>query len=200
MNRYRDLAVSVKIKYKRKRAILIDASDQLQYIGEGRSAYVFRIKYTKKALKVFFPPFTRLAKIEAGIYQMLKGINYFPAVYESGGNYIVMDVIEGKTLFECLSEGIPIPENRIAEIDNALKMAKDRGLNPSDIHLRNIFLTSSGEIKVVDVARFTQKKKDTQWQDLKKAYYKTYVKPYFPKKIPVPVLNTIAFIYKRIKA
>ena len=37
-------------------------------------------------------------------------------------------------------------------------LARQRGLNPSDIHLRNIFLTDRGEIKVIDVARFGQKK------------------------------------------
>ncbi|MDQ7862190.1 hypothetical protein RCO48_17895 [Peribacillus frigoritolerans] len=44
--------------------------------------------------------------------------------------------------FECLTLGIPITEENIAEIDHALQLARKEGLNPSDIHLRNIFITS----------------------------------------------------------
>ncbi|HWL23625.1 MAG TPA: protein kinase family protein, partial [Ureibacillus sp.] len=65
------------------------------------------------------------------------------------------------------------------------------------VHLRNIFITSDKEVKIIDVARFRQVKVCTQWEDLKSAFYCYYKKPYFPKKIPEFMLNSIAALYKK---
>ena len=110
---------------------------------------------------------------------------------------IVMDYIEGLTLFECIVEGRVITPVHLEEIDHALALAAAKGLNPSDIHLRNIFITSVGDIKIIDVARFRQLKDCSQWENLKKAYRQLYSKRYFPKKIPASLLNGIALLYKK---
>lgn len=197
MTEYKALAQSVKIGGSGTRAKLLDHNPLLTFIGAGRSAYVFKLENENKALKVFFPSFTHIAKEEAEIYKTLQGIEYYPAIYEAGENYLVIDYIEGSTLFECVSKGISITDKHIAEIDKALMQAKERGLNPSDIHLRNIFITNHGEIKMIDVARFRQTKDCTQWNDLKTAFEKYYRKAYFPKKIPVAMMNFIAALYKK---
>ena len=85
----------------------------------------------------------------------------------------------------------------ITEVDYALSLASEMGLNPSDIHLRNIFITSNDEITIIDVARFRQKKDCRQWDNLKKAYYQVYNRRIFLKKIPAPILNIVAFLYKK---
>lgn len=195
MKTYQELANTVVISPKKNRLLHYD--DSLKLVGTGRSAFVFRINNSSKAIKVFFPNYTYIAKEEADIYIALHDISYFPTVYDSGLNYIVMDFIEGRTLFECVNQGIPITAEHIKEIDAALLLASNRGLNPSDIHLRNIFITSSNDIKLIDVARFRQTKDCTQWSDLKSAYVLYYKKRYFPKKIPAPVMNTVAFFYKK---
>lgn len=195
MNTYQELANSVVISPKKNRLLHYD--DSLKLIGTGRSAFVFRINNSNKAIKVFFPDFTYIAKEEADIYLALQDISYFPTIYDSGLNYIVMDYIEGRTLFECVNQGIPITTDHIKEIDTALRLAANKGLNPSDIHLRNIIITSNNDIKLIDVARFRQTKDCTQWSDLKSAYLLYYKKPYFPKKIPAPVMNTVAYFYKK---
>ncbi|MBD1381060.1 protein kinase family protein [Bacillus sp. IB182487] len=168
----------------------------LKLIGTGRSACAFRIRDTDKVIKIFPPQFEHVAQEEAEIYRVLENTDYFPTIYESGSNYIVMDFIEGHTLFECLNKGVPIDSEKIKEIDIVLELARQKGLNPSDIHLRNIFLTPASEIKLIDVARFKQKKQCSQWDDLKNAYYRYYLKPYFPRKIPSFLLNLIAALYK----
>jgi predicted Ser/Thr protein kinase len=195
LNTYQELANTVVISPKKNRLLHYD--DSLKLIGTGRSAFVFRIKNSNKAIKVFFPDFTYIAKEEADIYLALQDISYFPTIYDSGLNYIVMDYIEGRTLFECVNQGIPITTDHIKEIDTALSLAANKGLNPSDIHLRNIIITSNNDIKLIDVARFRQTKDCTQWSDLKSAYLLYYKKPYFPKKIPAPVMNTVAYFYKK---
>lgn len=194
MDIYDGLAHSVMISKKHR---LLEYDSNLVPIGKGRSAFAFRIHGTQLVLKKFFPEFAQLAPLEADIYRDLGGIEYYPAIHGSGSDYIVMDYIEGLTLFECLTEGVPITRQHIAEVDRALQLAAERGLNPSDIHLRNIILTPSGEIKLIDVARFRQEKDSSQWDDLKKAYFKLYERPSFPKKIPAFLLNRIAFLYRK---
>ena len=194
LDTYQALAKTVIINKDNR---LISHDDTLTLVGTGRSAFVFRIKASNKAMKLFFPAFSYIAKEEAEIYETFQNIAYYPSIYEAGPNYIVMDYIEGKTLFECLSTGHIITPNHLKEIDYALSLASKQGLNPSDIHLRNIFITSTGAIKIIDVARFRQKKDCKQWANLKKAYYQFYQKSLFPKRIPAPLLNIIAFHYKK---
>jgi predicted Ser/Thr protein kinase len=176
---------------------LVSYANSLTLIGTGRSAFVFRVKSSTKAIKVFFPNFTHIAKEEGEIYKSLQDIDYFPSIYETGLNYLVMDYIDGHTLFECLTNGKVITSDHIKEIDYALSLASIVGLNPSDIHLRNILITSEGEIKLIDVARYRQLKNCPQWSNLKKAHRQFYSNRFFPKKVPSSVLNSVAFLYKK---
>lgn len=194
MHDYLELVRSVRISEKNR---LISCDKSLQLIGTGRSAFAFRVKAMNIVIKVFFPAFEYIASEEAGIYKLLHGIHYFPTVHEAGSNYLVMDYVEGDTLFQCLTNGRKISSEHIEEIDYALSLAADRGLNPSDIHLRNIFITASNEIRLIDVARYRQDKACRQWNDLKKAHQQFYRRRLFLKKMPAPLLNMAAFLYKK---
>lgn len=196
MKTYRELANTVIISNKKNRLLQYD--DMLTLIGTGRSAFAFLIKSSNKVIKVFFPDFTHIAKEETEIYSALQDISYFPKIYDSGDNYIVIDYINGSTLFECLQNGNTITTWHINEIDKALSLALNQGLNPSDIHLRNIMITTNNEIKLIDVARFKQTKECKQWHDLKLAYRHFYSKKIFPKKVPALMLNSMAFVYKKL--
>ncbi|WP_252503027.1 protein kinase family protein [Sporosarcina sp. Marseille-Q4943] len=195
MNTYEELSRTVQIDHN-NRLLKYDESS-LIHVGTGRSAFVFKIKSTMKAMKVFFPACSHIAKEEAGIYGELQDIVYYPSVYASGVNFIVIDFIEGLTLFDCIVQGKVIERTHIAEIDHALSLATARGLNPSDIHLRNILITIDNDVKIIDVARFRQKKDCQQWDNLKRAYRQFYCKRFFPKEIPAVFLNTIAWLYKK---
>lgn len=195
---YEHLVQSVVFRHYNKE-VHVQSFDKayLSIIGSGRSAYVFKLEGTNKALKIFYPPYEHLAKKEAGIYDLLKGIPSFPELYDSGENYIIIDFIEGHTIFECLVKGIHINESVLEEVDRNIEAARQRGLNPSDIHLHNILLTTDGSVKIIDVVRFDQIKHCTQWEDLKKGYHKFYRKRLFPKKLPHKLLLLIAFFYKK---
>ncbi|MCM3637497.1 protein kinase family protein [Sporosarcina luteola] len=194
MDTYEGLARTVQINNEN---CLLNYDDSLEHVGTGRSAFVFRIKSTMKAMKVYFPAFSHIAKEEAEIYGQLQDIVYYPSVYASGTNFIVIDYIEGDTLFDCLVQGTVVKSTHIVEIDRALSLATARGLNPSDIHLRNIFITTEDKIKIIDVARFRQKKNCRQWGNLKRAYRQVYCKRLFPKRIPAALLSAVAWIYKK---
>ncbi|WP_231514773.1 protein kinase family protein [Oceanobacillus salinisoli] len=197
MNPYDDLANSVIFKIKKNKISVKNKDSRLEQIGAGRSAVVFKIKNTNKALKVFFPPHEHIAQEEAEIYQQLQGNSHYPKLYGSGKNYIVIDYIKGFTFFECITKGIRIKESYIAEADEALLEARKAGLTPSDVHLRNIILTPEKKIKLIDVARFKQTNGCKQWEDLKKAYDIFYTKKFFPKRIPAFWLNQIANLYNK---
>ncbi|MGO4888203.1 protein kinase family protein [Anaerobacillus sp. MEB173] len=197
MKYYNSLAQSVKYSTVGSTIRLNEKGEKLDLIGKGRSAFVFRIRGTTKVLKVFFPSYINIAKEEAEVYISLIDNPYFPVLYEYGPNYLVIDYIEGNTLFHCLLKGVTIKSYHIREIDHALQLARDNGLNPSDIHLRNIILTPAGSIKIIDVARFRQKKICSQWNDLKTVFYRYYKHQWFPKKVPAFLLNLAAFLYKK---
>lgn len=196
MSLFEKLAQSVVIGNKCNRPLIIGYDDSLTLAGVGRSAFVFKIQHTNKVIKVFFPEHQHLAKEEAEVYKDIQHIDYYPVLYEVGMNYIVIDYIDGYTFFECLTKGIEITEEEIKKVDLALTLARKQGLNPSDIHLRNILITSTKEIILIDVARFRQLKTCNQWLDLKIAFYRFYTKRFFPKKIPAFILNCIAALYK----
>lgn len=168
----------------------------LELHGIGRSAAVFRIKATRLVIKVFFPGYTHIAGEEAVIYRKLEGLSQFPSLYEAGPNYIVIDYIEGKTLFECLIEGIWIDPAYIKQVDGALVAARRLGLTPSDVHLRNLILTPEGRIYLIDLARFRQGQQiDHQWEDLKRMY-RLYRLRFMPKRYPERLLNGVAYLYR----
>ncbi|WLD92784.1 protein kinase family protein [Alkalihalobacillus sp. AL-G] len=179
---------------------LLNKPHQLKLVGKGRSAFVFKIESEDKVIKVFFPEFHHLAKQEAKIYRQLDDSVYFPKIYETGPNFIIMEYIEGHTFYECLNNGIPITTSMIKKVDKALNHARSKGLNPSDIHLRNLILTISGEVKVIDVVRFSQQKKCYQWDDLKEAHNRFYGRRLSKQKIPKYVIELVALFYKKVYA
>jgi len=190
-------AESIEFELKKGTILVKKHHMDLLLVGTGRSACVFKIKDTNKVIKVFPPAFAHIALQEAEIYQLLTNVSYFPKIYDTGANFIVMDYIEGNTLFMCLNKGIEITQNHIKKVDQILDEVRKLGLNPSDIHLRNIIITPENKIKMIDVARFKQKKHDTQWNDLKSAFYRYYQHPFFPKRLPEFILNAIAALYKK---
>ena len=176
---------------------VLQKPDDLTIIGRGRSAVVFKIPDEQKVLKVFYPNFVHLARLEASIYQELHNNDYYPSFYEGGEGYVVLEYLEGLTFYECLIQGIVITEEMIEKVDHALNYARKKGLNPSDTHLQNVMLLSSGEVRVIDVVRFRQVKICTHWEDLKVAYDRLYSFRFFPKKYPVWFVEMIIRLYRK---
>ena len=176
---------------------VLQKPEELTIIGRGRSAVVFKITGEQKVLKVFYPDFVHLARLEASIYQELSNKDYYPIFYEGGEGYVVLEYLEGLTFYECLTQGIVITKEMIGKVDLALNYARKKGLNPSDTHLQNVMLLSNGEVRVIDVVRFRQSKRCTHWEDLKVAYDSLYSSRFFPKKYPVWLLEMIIRLYRK---
>ncbi len=196
---YTEFVTEIVFENKGGKTNLVNVPEELVLIGKGRSAYVFKIKDVNMAIKVFYPPFEHIAQDEARNYKKVKGIPYYPSVYMSGKNYIVMDYIEGKTFYQCLIEGVRLTENHVNQVNEALNAARNKGLNPSDVHLHNLLVTKDNKVHIIDIARFSQRKDCSQWDDLKKGYLTHYHRFYFPKKVPRWLMNVVAKIYQSIK-
>ncbi|WP_163526778.1 serine/threonine protein kinase [Halobacillus ihumii] len=176
---------------------VIEIPDELQLVGQGRSAAVFRIKDTMQAVKIFYSEQQGLAEKEGKIYEQLSNYIYYPELIEVGEGYLVLEYLDGVTFYDCLVCGIPITPRMVAMVDEALDYARSKGLNPSDIHLRNIMLTNDQQIKVIDVVRFSQEKECQHWPDLKRAYYSYYQKRFFPKRFSPFFIEMIIRLYRR---
>ncbi|EZH64776.1 serine/threonine protein kinase [Bacillaceae bacterium JMAK1] len=196
---YEQYASSVTFKQLRSSYIAASAHPDLSICGIGRSAVVFKIKEQKRVIKVYYPPYQHVAKNEQINYKKVAGDPRYPKLYEVGHNYIVLDYIEGKTFFQCLQEGVPILPEHVKQVDDALLFARNRGLNPSDIHLHNLIITKRGDVCIIDIARFSQSKPCEQWNDLKTGYYRYYHKAYFPSKLPKWLMNVVAALYRTHK-
>ncbi|WP_181347037.1 serine/threonine protein kinase [Thalassobacillus sp. CUG 92003] len=176
---------------------VISQPAELQLIGQGRSAAVFKLPDAAQAIKVFYPGYEYLAMKEADVYQRLAHHHAYPELREAGDGYLVLEYLDGTTFYDCLRTGIPITPRMVSMVDEALEYARSKGLNPSDIHLKNIIFTTDQTVKVIDVVRFTQHKNCPHWSDLKKAYFAYYQRRFFPKRYPKLIMELVIRLYRK---
>ena len=101
-------------------------------------------------MKKFIDEAKRLAKFknEYGI------VKIFDSFEENDTAYIIMEFLEGETLTSYLAREKTIPEDEaikmITPIIKSLKVVHEAGLLHRDIAPDNIFLTSKGDVKLID--------------------------------------------------
>ncbi|MEH7118246.1 serine/threonine protein kinase [Neobacillus vireti] len=151
-------------------------------IGCGNYAGVFLHEdYPEVVVKVYGRSQEELVK-EIEVYQKLGNHESFSRLYTYGENYLVLKKLEGITLFNALIKGIQIPRLVIEDIDDGLAYARSVGLNPFDVHGKNVVMFE-GRGYIVDVSDFYKQGICRKWEDLKKAYYKIY-RPFLYKYHP----------------
>ncbi|WP_341299635.1 serine/threonine protein kinase [Lysinibacillus sp. FSL H8-0500] len=149
-------------------------TDDLKCIGVGTDAAVFQcLSAPAYAFKVYAKDKVHKVKVEARVYQILEGSPFFPTCFASYDEYLVLSYEEGKTLFDCILQGIHIPEQVVNEVEDAREYIRNKGLNPRDIHLKNILL-QNGRAKIIDVSEYTLQDNDFRWEHLKKGYEQYY--------------------------
>ncbi len=173
-------------------------SDKFECIGVGTDAAVFRFIHTPQyAFKVFSDDKLRKIEIETEAYLKLGHSEYFPEYYGRGFNFLVISFEEGITLYDCLLKGIHIPKQVILDVENAREYVFKRGLNPRDIHLKNILL-HKGRAKIFDVSEYMKQGNDYRWEYLKEGYQDHY-HIIDGKAIPHWIIETVRKWYNQTK-
>jgi serine/threonine-protein kinase len=127
-----------------------------QSIGSGGMGEVYRATDTKLrrsvAIKVCGAGFVRRFEREARAIAALNHPNIC-TLYESGPDYLVMELVEGPTLADRIRKGaIPVKEavDIARQIAEALEAAHEHGIIHRDLKPANIKLTADGRVKVLD--------------------------------------------------
>jgi predicted Ser/Thr protein kinase len=183
--------------------IVKNRSKTWQTIGSGNYAAVFfHDDQPEWVVKVYGRNHEELKK-EMEVYKNLGNHETFSTLYGYGEQFLVLKKLEGITLFNALVKGIYIPETVIQDIDNGLSYAKSVGLNPYDVHGKNVVM-NKGRGYIVDISDFYKIGYCSKWDDLKKAYFRLY-KPFIGKchpPIPFSVVDGIRKgyrVYKKMK-
>ena len=147
--------------------ILVDRYELIEVLGTGGSATVWRGHDTRLersvAVKVLLPAlgsdpaFHRRMEREARHIASLKSPNVV-GIYDSGvspqGPFIVMELIEGRSLRQLIDESGPLPSQQVLsladDVLSALKLAHREGLIHRDIKPANILMTAEGTTKLTD--------------------------------------------------
>jgi predicted Ser/Thr protein kinase len=167
-------------------------------VGVGTDAAVFRcIHNPLYAFKVFSKDRIDKIEIETEVYLKLGHSEYYPKYYGRGSNFLVISYEEGITLYDCLLKGIHIPKQVIQDVENARDYAFTRGLNPRDIHLKNILL-HEGRAKILDVSEYMKSGNDNRWEYLKEGYHEHY-QLIDGKALPHWIIETVRKWYNQKK-
>lgn len=137
---------------------------------------------------------------EVEVYRRLGKHPAYSECLGAGETFLVLKRLKGVTIYECLRRGIRIPESVIVDIDEALDYARQRGLNPHDVHGKNVMMID-GRGVVVDVSDFLKEAACTMWSDFKRSYYALY-KPLLlraPLPLPDALLDMLRKGYRRLR-
>jgi hypothetical protein len=178
-------------------------SQSWKLLGNGNYAAVFVHDANPDLVVKVYGRNVEEIKKEIQVYTCLGKHEAYSTLYAYGDHYLVLKKLSGITLFNALVKGVRIPESVIRDIDNGLDFARKKGLNPFDIHGKNVVM-DQGRGYIVDISDFHKEGYCSKWNDLKKAYYRIY-KPFiykFHPPIPFAVVDSVRKgyrIYKRTK-
>ncbi|WP_459481960.1 serine/threonine protein kinase [Clostridium saccharoperbutylacetonicum] len=166
-------------------------------LGVGNYAVVLmHPDFPKYAIKIYAVGRPGIEE-EIKVYGIIKEHPAFSKCFYYTDNYLILKRLKGKTLYSCIKEGIQIPERIIKDIDEGLKYARSLGLNPHDVHAKNVMIVNNRGV-VADISDFTKIDDCRHWKDFKKAYYKIYI-PFiykFHPAIPEVCLDSIRRWYR----
>jgi len=175
-----------------------DVPEPWELVGAGNYAVVLsHPQFNGLVVKVYAPDRPGLEE-EAEVYRRLGRHPAYSECYHAGERYLILRRLDGITLYNCVLIGIPIPRQAVEDIDAALHYARRKGLNPHDVHGKNVMI-KDGRGYVVDVSDFLKQEPCSMWDDLKKAYDRFYYPVFHHKRIPEWMLTAVRKIYRYCK-
>jgi hypothetical protein len=166
-------------------------------LGKGNyAAVVDHPDYPECVVKIYAPGRPGYEE-EVEVYRRLGSHPAFSECLYAADGFLVLKRLDGITLYDCMHLGLPIPQQVIQDIDEALDYARSRGLQPHDVHGRNVMM-HQGRGLVVDISDFLHQEACSKWNDLKKAYYWLYRPVLRPLRLRVSysALNMLRKCYR----
>ncbi|QPC45641.1 serine/threonine protein kinase [Mangrovibacillus cuniculi] len=188
--------VKVNSNVNNEPVTISEVPSTLNCVGLGTDAAVFQHKEVPNYVyKLFADEKKHKVEIEKEVYEKLGPSEYFPTFYAAMDHCLVLSHEEGKTLYDCIVEGIHIPEQVVLDVERAREHVRQRGLNPRDIHLKNIIL-QNGRGKIIDVSEYVKPGNDFRWEHLKKGY-EEYYHFFDGKPVPLWIVETVRKAYNQ---
>ena len=183
-------AITVEAQPDNEPVAITGAAQGFRCIGIGTDAAVFQSEdFPQYAFKLYAEGKEDKLEAEAKVYGLIGQSPYFSTCYGRDERMLVLKFEDGPTLFDCLLQGIYVPEEAIQDVEKAREYIREIGLNPRDIHLKNIIL-QNGRAKLLDVSEYIKPGNDFRWEHLKKAYQEYYA-IIDGKPVPFWLLDTI---------
>lgn len=160
----------------RHQAVVVDhLPAELEVVGAGTDAVVVRHPALPGyVFKVYAPEARGCLDDEYRCYGRLAGSPLFATCAGRSETYLVLSYEAGPTLYDCLREGIQVPERVIADVEAARDHARRVGLRPKDIHLKNV-IVQDGHAKMIDVSKYALPgDNDPVWEALAEGYHRFY--------------------------
>lgn len=148
----------IKVMHGPTRGLVVDNPTELKLVDKGAHGAVFRLS-KDKCVKIYAE--TQNAEMEANTYRLSEGSVILPKFYEAGDNYLIMEFIEGISLWKFINEKKEITLDITEKIISLIKEMKRLKFKRTDSSLRHIFLTSDNKLKVLDVV-YSYVRKDTK--------------------------------------
>lgn len=189
-------AVRIRARASNEPVVIDHLPAPLRLLGRGTDAVVVQHPgRPEQAIKIYAPETVRCLADEAEAYRRLAGSPYFATCLGQGAFYLVLSYEPGPTLYECLVQGISVPEQAMADVEAARRYARQVGLHPKDIHLKNVLLQGN-RARIVDVSKYVAPgDEDRVWEHLAEGYRRFY--PLIRgRRIPVWVIEMVKRRYR----
>ncbi|WP_226679216.1 protein kinase family protein [Mesobacillus jeotgali] len=142
MKEFKSIKVTKGIK-----TLIIDNPTNYPLIGMGSQGAVFKLS-EEKCVKIYTDQLQ--ANMEAEALKAGQHLSFFPRLYETGSNFVVMEYFNAPTLKEYLRNCTYIPESITKKLLSMLNAMKKTNFTMIDAPLRHIFVLENEELKVVD--------------------------------------------------
>jgi len=173
----------------------------LRVLGSGTDAIVVQHPaHPGLAFKIYAPETVGCLADEYQAYQQLADSPYFAACFGKGDFYLVLSYEPGPTLYDCLVQGIPVSAQAMADVEAGRDHARQVGLHPKDVHLKNVLLQGD-RARILDVSKYIAPGDDDHvWELLAQGYRRVY--PLIRgRRVPVWLLERVKRRYKaKLKA
>ncbi|MCD8511608.1 MAG: AarF/UbiB family protein [Bacillus sp. (in: Bacteria)] len=150
-----------------------------ELIGTGAQGAVFKLSEDKCA-KVYHHNYHK--KAEAEVLRDAGDSPFFPTIFETGSNYIIMEYIKGPTLLEFLQKKQSIPPWITDQIIDLFKEMRRLKFTRWDANLRHLLVTKDERIKFIDHCH-SRKKEVNEPKKLCKKIYKLGVLEEFAAQV-----------------